>query len=157
MLKQKVATMHFLFLWAYSLTLVELCQFITKYIFNEWQFLIFLVILIVADTVLGFTAAWIRHEISSKGLWMIAKKAIVYFWILITLHVMTYFIVHNEDAPSQIFTWVTMPFYISMILREAISIFENAGKIEPKLIPTAILKRLKKFNSEGQYIGDATK
>lgn len=151
-MKQKIDTMHFLFLWAYSIAGIEVSQFITKYIFNEWQFLIFLVILMVSDTVLGFTAAWIRSEVSSKGMWMIARKVFVYFWILITLHVMTYFIIHNEDAPEHIFTWVTMPFYTAMILREVISIFENAGKIDPRIVPTSILKRLRKFNENGEYI-----
>jgi len=151
-LKQKIATMHFLILWATSISFVELCQFISKYIFDEWQFLISLVILMVADTVLGFTAAWIHHEVSSKGVGMIFRKVFVYFWILITLHVMTYFIIHNEDAPTKIFAWVTMPFYVAMVLREGISIFENAGKIDSKIIPTVILKRLKKFDEKGEYI-----
>lgn len=155
MLKQKIATMHFMFLWAYSLSALEVWQFTTKYIFNEWQFLISLVILMVADTILGMTASWIRHELSSKGIWMIAKKVFVYFWILITLHVMTYFIIHNEDAPTRIFSWVTIPFYTAMVLREVISIFENAGKIDPRIIPTVILKRLKQFDENGRYIEDS--
>ena len=41
--------------------------------------------------------------------------------------------------------------YAALLIREAISIFENAGKISKKLVPVFILNRFKGFNETGDF------
>ncbi len=131
-----------------SLSLAVVMQFVEKYLFNDWTFLKFLIVLIMLDTALGFINNWKRGTISSKGFGDIFYKLLVYSSVLITGHVIMYFTVHGEHVSikgSSFFDDILMS---GMILRESISIFENIAKIRPNLLPKFILKKLHDFDSE---------
>lgn len=120
-------------------------HFIDKYIFSDWEFLKSLFIICTVDTVLGFLKAVKLKQVSSKGFGMVFNKLIVYSSAIITTHVLVTFSIHNQIC--SIFSWFDTVVFSAIIVREAISIFENISIIEPGVFPASILKYLQQFDS----------
>ncbi len=118
-----------------------------KYIFNDWQFLIFLVIIIFCDTAVGFIKHYLKNSISDAGFGKFFKKIIIYGFTLHLCHILTHYQVNG--AVNAIFNWVDDMIYAAIMTREAISILQHLGEIKPDLLPSWILKRLKKFDETG--------
>jgi toxin secretion/phage lysis holin len=120
---------------------------IEKYFFSDWDFLGFLLVLILVDTIMGVQRSWVQRTVSSRGFSRIFIKLCVYANLLILTHVMTHFTVRNE--PNQIFKWFDYFMYSCMMAREALSILEHIAFIEPRLVPKLLLKRLALISEEG--------
>lgn len=116
-----------------------------KYIFKDWEFVKFLIVAVIVDTLLGFVKAVYAHNVSSKAYGMIAKKLIIYMCVLILSHVLSNFSVGGIKLIS--FQWFQYFACTALIIREAISIVENIAYLFPGLIPASIMKRLKDFDS----------
>jgi toxin secretion/phage lysis holin len=125
-----------------------IAQFISTYIFADIEFVKWLAVLIVIDTILGFIDAVSKGKVSSKGFGMIIKKIIAYGVVLCVIHILTNFKV--EGTKNELFNWFTQIGYSALVVRESISILENSGKFAPNLIPAWILKRLKAFDKSGK-------
>lgn len=124
---------------------------VEKYIFKDWEFLKFLVVLIILDTLLS----WVYHiffaqDFSSKGFGMIFVKLLTYGSLMIVGHVMGGFTINN--LPQETFTWFRSLILTALIVREALSIVENTGKIYPQGVPLWIRKYLKDFDEHGSAI-----
>lgn len=119
------------------------------YVFNDWEFLAFLCLLIVLDTVTGVWKSIKYHRISSSAFGRLFEKIVVYGIALIVIHALTTF--PKSDTAKAVFGWVEHLGYAAFMVREGISIFENLGAIRPQLIPPFILKRLRNFNETGQF------
>lgn len=119
-----------------------------KYVFADWEFLIFLSLMVLLDTVTGFVKAWVRGKVSSQGFTGVILKGFVYGVFVVIIHILQTF----SDKPLVIaaFDWIGTLGYAAVIVREAISIIENLGAIKPGLIPSWILKRLKDFDEDGK-------
>lgn len=141
-----------LFMLAISLCLTPIVGFLEKYMFSDWEFVRFLVILVAGDTFLGFVKAWRNHKVHSKGFAQIFFKLIAYMSVLILTHVLTHYKVN--DNPANIFLWFDDMAYAAMIVRESISILENIGAIYPRAVPVWLLKRLKEFDLKGKFKTD---
>lgn len=125
---------------------------IEKYLYNDWDFAIYLSIVIVLDTFLGFYKNWINHTIWSEGIGGFFTKVIVYGCTLIVVHILVDFTI-GGDKQMAFSLWDTILYSIIMV-REVTSVFENIAEINPKLIPKWIVKRLKDFDSEtGDKLG----
>lgn len=122
-------------------------SFIEQYVFRDWEFLKYLMILVVIDTVVS----WIYHlknkDFSSKGFGMIAIKLIIYSSLLIVSHVIGNFTVEGGSIES--YTWFRSVVCNALIIRESISIVENASKLYPGLVPQRIKKYLDDFDENG--------
>ena len=131
-----------------ALIFTPLIELFGKYVFADWEFLIFLTLLIVLDTITGFVKALKRGQVSSEGFTGIILKVCVYGVFVIILHVLQSF----SDKPLVIatFDWIGTGGYAAVMVRESISIIENLGAIKPNLIPTWILKKLKDFDETGK-------
>lgn len=123
-------------------------KFISTYLFADIEFVKWLAILMCIDTVFGVITAYKEGIISSKGFGMIIKKIMAYGVVLCMIHILTHFKVQGEK--NNLFDWFTQIGYSALVVREAISIIENAGKLAPGLIPAWILKRLKGFDQSGK-------
>lgn len=119
-----------------------------KYLFSDWQFLVFLMVLIGIDTATGFWKHWKLNSVSSKGFAAFFQKVIVYAVFLILTHGLKNFTV--AGAVNGLFSWVDNLFYAAIMVREAISIIENLGVIRPGLLPNWILAKLKSFDETGK-------
>lgn len=126
-------------------TLAPVVEYVDKYVFNDWEFLKFLLVITSVDTLLGFIKAIKLREVSSKGFSMVFKKLIVYSCALITTHALVHFTVDNKAIA--VFGWFDYVIFSGIMVREAISIFENIATIDPGAFPKKILKYLRDFDS----------
>jgi phage-related holin len=118
-----------------------------KYIFRDWEFLKFLVVLIVIDTLVSWVFHLRKKDFSSKGFAMIMTKLFVYSCLLIVAHVLGGYTIDGQVTTT--FTWFRSLMSTALIVRESVSIVENAGKISPNLVPSWIRKYLRDFDENG--------
>ena len=121
--------------------------FVEKYLFNDWNFLAYLGVLIAVDTVFGVQHHWVQHTISSRAFSRLFTKVFIYMGLLVLTHVLTTFQVHGK--PQVLFSWFDTFMYSCMMAREGLSILEHVAGIEPRLVPKALLKRLALISNEG--------
>lgn len=129
-----------------------LSQFFNSYVFSDWDFLPFIVVLVVLDTFTGVWKSFKRNDFSSYSFGGFMTKVILYAVYLFVVHNLTNF--SNKDTVKEIFSWVEQLGYAAIIVRESISIIENIGAIRPNLLPKWILKRLRHFDDNGNFIND---
>lgn len=122
-------------------------KFIETYIYSDWDFLRALVTLIALDTITGVMKAWLKKQFSSYRLGQIIVKLALYAIALIAVHTLTTFTISGNHPAILDFTDDFM--LTAMMVREAVSIFENIAIIKPDLLPRWILKRLESFDENG--------
>lgn len=132
---------------AVALPLTFLTHIFEKYVFNDWQFLIALVVVVAVDTLLGLVYHFKSGTISNEGFSKLFIKFILYSCVLILSHVLVSFKINGSE--NVFFNWVDDALYSAIMLREAISILEKTARISPGLLPKWILKRLKQFDESG--------
>lgn len=118
-----------------------------KYLFNDWDFLGFLMIIIAIDTIFGLWKYYALKQLSSKGFSQFFSKCFIYLGVLILTHVLMNFTIKSKT--NVLFSWLDSIIYSAIIVREAISILENITAINPNILPTYILKRFKQFDDSG--------
>lgn len=128
-----------------ALPITPFIELFEKYVFGDWEFVKYLVVLVVIDTILGFSKHYIKHDISSKAYGMIAKKIVSYSIVMIVAHVVATFRVGGEQIESLV--WFRYFACSALMVREAISIIENLEVISPGFIPKSIVRRLREFDS----------
>lgn len=150
-LQKKIESMHMktiiALIGAMPLTIsVELL----KYIYQDWEFAKWIGVAVVVDTLLGIAKHWVHKDASSEDFWVkFSKKIVVYIGLLIMANLLTnYTVGGNVVGTTQ---WMGTYLCTYMIIREAISVIENANAIYP-VIPKSIIKRFKDFNEKGEYI-----
>lgn len=119
-----------------------------QYIFNDWKFLPFLVVVMIVNTITGIWKSWKLHTFSIFEMIPFAK-IIIYALFMVIVHGLTYF--SENDWVMTAFSWVQQTCYAALIVRESVSTVENFGIISPGLIPKWILKRLKDFDDNGSF------
>jgi phage-related holin len=130
-----------------AIPLSPIVDWIEKYMFKDWEFVKYLIVLITIDTIVSWTYHLIHKDFSSKGFAMIFMKLLVYTSLLIVAHVLGSFTIDGQ--PNNTFTWFRSLMCTALLVREAISIVENVGKINPELVPVWIRKYLKDFDENG--------
>lgn len=127
----------------FALPMPALLSAFEKYIFNDWEFLNFLLVFMIIDTSLSWWYHIRNCTFSSKGFSMLFIKIIVYSVLLILAHGFGSFKVNGECVPAiqnfRIFICTTL------FIREGISIVENLDKVYPNLLPKSIVKHLKGY------------
>lgn len=118
-----------------------------KYVFHDWEFIKYLVVLIVIDTLIS----WIYHirekDFSSKGFGMILTKLFSYTALLSLGHILSSYTIKNDEITT--FTWINSLICTSLLIREGISIIENVSKLNSNLVPTWLRKLLRDFDENG--------
>ncbi|OUJ68818.1 bacteriophage holin [Hymenobacter crusticola] len=122
-------------------------QLIEKYFFSDWDFLGYLLVLILVDTVMGVQRNWKLRTVSSRGFSRIFIKLCLYANMLILTHVMTHFTVRGD--PNVLFQWFDYFMYSVMMAREGLSIMEHIALIEPRMVPKGLRQRLAVIAEEG--------
>lgn len=128
-----------------ALPIAPAIELFERYVFGDWEFVKFLIVLVVVDTLLGFVKHYINKDISSKAYGMIAKKILIYCSILAVSHVLSSFSVNGEVVDS--FVWFRYFACSALMVRESISIIENSEGICPGLFPKWIITKLKGFDN----------
>lgn len=122
-----------------------------KYLFNDWSFLIYLIILILLDTLLGVWRAIKYNQVNSSKFGGFIIKVVLYAIFMVVVHNLSNF--SNNEATKFVFSWVQELCYGAVLVREAISIIENIGAIKKGLIPNWILSKLKAYDEKGNFEG----
>lgn len=139
-----------LFTACVSMPVSAMFEFVDKYIYSDWDFARSIVILIVIDTVMSMVKHWKNRDASSQFFWKgTSSKLFVYSLLLITANILANYTVHGDKIGAT--GWIGDYLCIAMVVRETISIIENSNAIIPWL-PKNILKRLKDFSENGEYI-----
>lgn len=141
--------------WFYSpkfllvgVVLQPLIMVVERYIFADWQFLFFLLVLMGLDTFTGFAKHFIAGTISHHAFYKIVKKVIVYLVYLSVIHVLTHW---TKDPTAQyLFKWVEQVGYAVLVTREALSIITNLDDIHPGIVPAWFRKKLQRFQDTGK-------
>ena len=127
------------FVMAWPVTYVA--QFLERYVFGDCHWVIYLAVLVVLDTLLGFVKHWITHTVSSRGWGDVGIKLLLYSTVLILGHVLG----HVETAAgsgTNSLAWFKTFSCIFLMVREAISIVENIEEIKPGFFPAWLVRRL---------------
>ncbi len=130
---------------AFPLALIK--YYFEKYLFSDWEFLKFLLLIVGLDTCLGIWSNYKAHTISSRGFSKLFTKCIIYFSLLILTNLLTKYCV--DGVQNSLFNWLDNVIYCAIIVREAISVLEHMTAISPGILPSWILKRLKQFDESG--------
>ncbi len=128
---------------------------ILKYVYQDWEFAKWIGMAVVVDTLLGFGKHLVHKNASSEGFFVkFSKKIVVYILLLILSNILTNYTVGGDIVgPTQ---WMGTYLCTYMLIREAISIMENANAIIP-IFPKAVIRRFKDFNDKGEYISKEEK
>lgn len=123
---------------------------IGQYFYQDWEFAKWIGVAVTVDTLLGIVKHLVHKDASSEDFWSkFAKKIFVYMLLLIIANVLTnYTVGGNVVGTTQ---WMGTYICTYMIVRESISVIENANAIYP-ILPKSIIKRFKDFNEKGEYI-----
>ena len=132
--------------FAVAIPLSFISDFVDKYIFNDWQFVISLVIVLAIDTVLGVLISIRNRTFSSQGFGKFFEKVLIYMSVLILTHVLGHYRI--DGIENHVFNWFDHFTYSAIMIREAISILENVSKLKPDLVPGWVLKKLKSFQDK---------
>jgi len=122
-------------------------EWINKYIYSDWQFATWLLLIVVIDTATGMWASKKQGvKASSDGFKPTVEKLAIYGIFMIVIHLVSRFEVDGRSFEQfQYFRYVG---YGSMMVREGWSVMENINVIHPGLVPKKITDTLKKFNSK---------
>ncbi len=143
---------YFSFIIAFPVSYIA--DFVERYVFGDCHWVIYLAVLVVLDTILGFTKHWLSNTVSSRGWGDVGVKLLLYSSVLILGHVLGHVEVAAESGTSQL-SWFKTFSCIFLIVREALSIVENIEEIKPGFFPAWLVKRLYvirgKEYDEGNY------
>ena len=128
-------------------TFATLAAFFEKYVFDDWEFAVFLCVAIFIDTLTGAYAALKLNKISSHRFRKMFEKVLIYAAVIFVAHGLQNF--STKDQTKWVFDWIEQGVYSALLVAEFLSIIENADKIRPGMIPTFISKRLKQYNETG--------
>lgn len=133
-----------------SVPLTWAIEFADKYVYSDWEFAKSICIMVVIDTLLSIAKHIIHKDASSEGFWKgFSKKIFIYIMLLAASDAMYGYRVHGEKIGTT--EWLGTYLCVAMMVREFISIIENSNAICPWL-PKKVLKRLRDFNENGEYI-----
>ncbi len=123
---------------------------VMSYIYRDWEFAKWIAVAIVIDTVASIVKHFVHKDVSSEEFWKkFSRKIFVYIALLILSNTLSNYTVQGHVVgPTQ---WISEYLCVFMMIREAISILENLNAIIP-IVPVWLLKRLKDFNENGEYI-----
>jgi hypothetical protein len=136
---------------------IPIMNVVEKYIFSDWDFLGFLLILLFLDTALGIWKGIKYNNFSSNIFGNLFKKVAIYCVCLISIHSISSYM-HSSSVSGNIELFKTIAFhfdnlfYFSIMFRELWSINENINALGYKFLPAFILKHMKDFDERGNYI-----
>jgi len=114
--------------------LTQVPVWIEKYLFSDFSFLEWLVIIMILDFITGVTKVWVREgsqNVTSRGFRDTVSKCIQYGSFLIITHVLTHFQI-DGDAVLKNLQWFDKIAFEFLIFIEMKSVYENITTINPK-------------------------
>ena len=137
-------------LWLFAGVLTPVSLFIEKYIFADWQFIKWLVLMMALDLITGIIKAVIKNEtISSYGFRRTAMKGMQYSIFLIVMHILENYEIDNEKVGM--FDWMTRGAYSFLIGIEGKSVLENIAVFDKRFDVSYFIEgMIKKFKKNSK-------
>lgn len=129
-----------------AIPISPLTDWIEKYLWNDWEFLNWLVIFIIIDTVTSIWYHFKKRDLSSNGFARLPIKLIVYSILLICANIMCNFKI--QGSAQEQYTLFRTVVCNALMIRELFSIFENLTKMYPEYVSPKIRKFMEKYNNE---------
>lgn len=129
--------------------LTRLTGFFEVYVFQDWGFVRYLIIMVILDTILGIRRAVIQKTFHWKYLYGLKDKLIVYTSILVLVHVMTSFTV--DDQTVTWFIWLRISVFSGLMAKESFSILKNIAATNKSLVPAWLLKKFEEWDKTGKF------
>lgn len=131
-----------------SLGLAPYLDVFEEYVFNDWQFIITVMILLVVDTITGVWKGYKAKQLSSYKFRDVLKKAALYLMLIVIANVVSRYTVQGQA--NVLLQWVDNTVYALITITELLSILENMGALGVR-IPVWLLKRLRDFTETGKF------
>lgn len=132
-------------LWASFFALV------TQYVFDDWSFAGYLMVLVMVDTATGIRASLILKQHTSGRLRQVFSKLFQYTAALVCCHVLTSHLVDGHANP--IFQVIAPGFkaalYLLLLWTEVVSIEENLQKTNQGFLPKWIRNKMASWIESG--------
>jgi toxin secretion/phage lysis holin len=129
-------------LWLWTVVMTTGLAWVEQYVYRDWEFLKFLMVLMVIDLFTGVISAMKNKvAVTSLGLRRSVIKLIQYGVFLIVMHILSSFTINGEV--QSVYHWVTQGGYIFLIGVEAKSILENIAKLDDRFDIGSFIERIK--------------
>lgn len=128
-----------------------MAELLERYVVGDCHWVVYLAVLMVLDTILGFTKHWITHTVSSKGWGDVGIKLLLYTAVLILGHTLGSAEIAAGTGTGHL-TWFKTFSCVFLMVRETISIVENIEEIKPGFFPKWLVKRL--YIVQGKDLGE---
>jgi phage-related holin len=125
---------------------------IETYFFADWEFLRYLLVVMLIDWAWGFGIAWKTRTVSQEGFKKFGSKLTEYGTLLILGHVANH--IRSGGETITILSYFTTTIHGYLFVREAISILEKVARVSPKLVPEWLLNKLKVYRDSGKITQD---
>lgn len=113
---------------------------VTRYLFNDWDFLAFLLVFVALDTLTDALVALKSRTFTVAKIGHFVNKCFAYAALLIVAHGLTNFKIH--EGVNWLFKLVDAVIYTILMGREAVCIVDNVTKLDPELLPEPIKAKL---------------
>lgn len=133
--------------------LAPVLSFVDRFLWSDWEFVVFLAVLVILDTLTGLVRAWQQRAISSARFQRVVVKVFAYAVVLVALHALSRHTVHGAANPvlKYLAPYLDATVYTAVLLREVLSIHENLAAVGFRVLPRFLTRRMRDFNESGEY------
>ena len=125
----------------------EWAHYFETYVFADWQFLNFLLVLVLINGMLNLYSSYKSKQLNYKLFGWFLQKIFVYTCFMVLVHSLSHFTIEGEK--NNFFGWFNGLAYSALMIRESIYILDTMATIRPGLIPGWILNKLKQYDKDG--------
>lgn len=109
----------------------------------ELSVILMVVFFVILDTGLAVYYAWKKKVISSRKFASLFEKIIIYIILLVVSHLPV--VIFDDPLSNIIFSPIQSIIYVSVILRELISILETTANLGIFPLPRKLIEKLEEF------------
>lgn len=109
--------------WVVFFTLDDLKGVVQRYLYSDWEFLIWLLVMVSLNIVLHTWALLKANKLSRIVLDEPLRKVLLYMSVLIACNVMSRYTIHGE--PNNSFSWLPQVVYLAIMGAELIEFLSN--------------------------------
>ena len=128
--------------WLWTVAATSLLPTFERYVFSDWDFLAYLLVMMLCDLASGLGVALKdRVAVTSIGLRRTVLKCIQYGLFLIVMHVLAHFTIKGEEQIA--YHYITQGAFILLMGIEGKSVLENLKKMDDRLDIGVLVDRIK--------------
>ena len=124
--------------------------FIEKYLFNDWQFMLFMIIMVFLNFAIKFILTAKTKQLRIDLFFETLRNSALYMTFLMAVHVMSHYKL-SDGRPNDFASWIDRFAYSAVMGTQFIEMLYSLGKA--KLIKSkSLLSRFADFDDEGKEI-----